>query len=318
MPGSRLCLGEREEIRAGLERGDSFREIARAIGRSVSTVTREVSRNRSYRGYVAHLAERRARWRARRPRRSVLDPGTRLHTLVKERLELRLSPMVIARQLHTEGYRVSHETIYQAIHRDTFGDPRRVLCRPRRYRRRHTRTGRDPHPLGHIKLVQQRNGDPSTEAGHWEGDLIVGKQNRTVAVVLTERASRYVLFGALLQGRNSDHVTEVVATLLEQIPPTLRKTLCWDQGRELTRWPKLEDQLGIDVFFCEPRSPWQKPLVENVCGLARRWLPHNQPITHHQTTLDNHAQLLNTMPRRSLNWNTATNTLNTMNVATTT
>lgn len=318
MPGSRLCLGEREEIRVGLERGDSFRQIARVIGRSVSTVTREVARNRSYRGYVAHLAERRARRRALRPRGSILDPDTHLHALVKEGLELRLSPMVIARQLHSQGYQVSHETIYQAIYRDTFGNPRQVLCRPRRHRQKRTRTRRDPNPLGPIRLVQQRNVDPLTEPGHWEGDLIVGEHNHTAAVVLTERTSRYVLFGALPHGRNSDHVTEVIATLLQPIPPPLRKTLCWDQGRELTRWPKLENQLGIDVFFCEPRSPWQKPLVENVCGLARRWLPHNQPIPQHQATLDTYAQLLNTMPRRILNWNTATNTLNTIPVATTT
>lgn len=226
--------------------------------------------------------------------------------------------MTIARQLSAAGRPISHESIYQAVYRGSFGDPREVLCRPRTKRRRRTRTGRDPRPLGQIRLVSERRAVLPDEMGHWEGDLIVGKQNRTVAAVLTERHSRYLMIGALPEGRHADHVAAVITQLLQPLPPQLRKTLCWDQGRELTRWKRIEDHLGIIIYFCQPASPWQKPLIENTCGLARRWLARNQPIPHNQHLLDHYAHLLNTTPRRSLNWNTAHDTFNTLRAATTT
>ena len=144
--------------------------------------------------------------------------------------------------------------------------------RPYRKRRRRTRTGVDPRPLGQIRLVSLRHVDLTREWGHWEGDLIVGAANRLAAVVLTERVSRYLLLGAL-QTRTTVGVVGVVAALLDQVPTPIRHSLCWDQGRELTAWPHLEEHFGINVYFCSPRSPWRKPLVENTCGLLRRWLP---------------------------------------------
>lgn len=310
MPGSRLCLAAREEIRAGLERGDSIREIARLLDRSASTISREIRRNRSRRGYVAHIAHRRARERARRPKplKLLVDPV--LRERVQAKLGDRLSPRVISLQLRAEGLSVSPETIYRACYhpaRPLGDDPHRLLCRPRRgrQRRRRTKTGRDPQPLGQIRSVHDRPAHLPHDAGHWEGDLLVGQQNRSAIAVLTERHSRLVQLIALPAGRRTDHVTNRIAHTLNNVPAPLRLSLTWDQGRELTAWPQLEQQTGIPIYFCDPRSPWQKPLVENVCGLLRRWLPRTQPMPTNQELLDHYAHLLNTMPRRSLGDTTA-------------
>jgi IS30 family transposase len=162
-----------------------------------------------------------------------------------------------------------------------------------------------------------RSGDPKVEPGHWEGDLLVGKRNFTVAVVLSERRSRLTLLGACPQGRNSTHVAAVISRLLSSVPPQLRRSLTWDQGSELARWADIEANLDIPVFFAQPRSPWQRPLAENTCGHLRRWLPRNHPIPNNQTTLDRIARTLNSMPRRTLGGTTATNAYDRLTVATT-
>ncbi|MEK7425326.1 MAG: IS30 family transposase [Actinomycetota bacterium] len=315
MPGSRLSLDEREEIAVGVAAGQLLGVIARRIGRCVSTVSRELVRNSNRDGeYRALGADRKARDRARRPKRRVLDDA-RLCRRVTRLLGEKHSPMTVSRLI---GGGVSHETIYQEIYRRRFGDPRVVLCRPRRSRRRRTRTGRYPETLGEYRSITTRDPDVSSQPGHWEGDLLVGHDNRTAAVVITERHSRICLLGALPQGRNADHVAQVVTRLLETVPASMRRTLTWDQGRELTRWPRIETALGIPIYFCQPRSPWQKPLVENQNGLLRRWLAHNQPIPRSQATLNHIAHRLNKTPRRILGWQTATDTYHQLVAATTT
>lgn len=306
MPGLRLSLDERESISLGLARGDSLREIARSIGRDQSTVSREVARNANRRGeYRALGAQRKADERARRPKSRRLDDLT-ICRRAKKLLGKKYSPMTVSRMLAAEGKGVSHEVIYQEIYRARFGDPRSMLCRPRRSRRRRTRTGRYPDNLGDFKTVHDRAGDVTTEPGHWEGDLLVGADNKTAVVVITERSSRTTLLGALPEGRNADHVADVVIGMIEQIPSQLRRSLTWDQGRELTRWPRIEHTTGVPIYFCDPRSPWQKPLVENQNGLLRRWLPRNQPMPRTRAALDRVAHRLNSIPRRILDWDTAT------------
>lgn len=313
MPGCRLSFGEREEIAVGVAAGEPLGVIARRIGRCSSTVSRELARNSNRRGeYRASGADRKARERARRPKRRRLDdPGLRrrVHQMLREKH----SPMTVSRLL--EGA-PSHETIYREVYRRRFGDPRVVLCRPRRSRRRRTRTGRYPDTLGAYKGIGER-ADIGGEPGHWEGDLLVGSDNRTAAVVITERASRICLLGALPQGRNADHVAVVVTRLLGGVPASMRRSLTWDQGRELTRWPRIEAALGIPVYFCEPRSPWQKPLVENQNGLLRRWLARNLPMPRSQATLSRIARRLNNTPRRILEWATATHAYDQLLAATT-
>lgn len=308
MPGRRLSLEEREEIAIGRARGESCQLIASRLGRCRSVIWRELIRNSNRRGeYRALGAHRKATMRAKRPKPHRLDtePGLlrRIRTLL---LEEKYAPMVVSRLLANEGTMISHETIYQAVYQGRFGDPRSVLCRPRFKRQRRTRTGRYPDNLGPYRRLVTRVADVHTEPGHWEGDLLVGHDNRTAVVVMTERQSRRVLLGALPGGRNADHVGEVVTTLLSDIPPHLRQTLCWDQGRELTRWQRIETALGTPIYFCEPHSPWQKPLVEHTNGLLRRWLPRNQPMPTNQHTISTIADKLNAMPRRILNWHTPT------------
>lgn len=303
MPGPRLSLCEREEIRSGLDRELSLSGIARRLGRSVSTISREITRNRSSRGYVAHVAHRRAGERARRPKPLKLMTDTVLCQRVKDLLDAKWSPRSVAQQLLREGLCVSHETIYRAAYHpsDPLGPDRyRQLTRPRRgrVRRARTRSRRAPQPLGDYESVHDRVLDGP---GHWEGDLLVGAHNRSVAAVLTERTTRVVRLVALPQGRRTEHVCDQITQALTDVPNTLIKSITWDQGRELTAWRTLRDDLGAPIYFCDPASPWQKPLVENTCGLLRRWLPRNQPIPTDQATLDRYAHLLNTMPRRILN-----------------
>lgn len=320
MPGSRLCLVEREEIRVGLERGESFRRIAGRLGRAVSTVSREVGRNGSAGSYVAVVAQRRAEERCRRPRTTRLGSDPELAALVAERLEAGWSPAPIARWLTQMGRPISHETIYRECYRPVSAlghEPWRRLVRPRPgpRRRRRTRHGTDRQPLGSFRLISQR---PNIEEGigHWEGDLIVGAQNRSAAVVLTERHSRYTLLGAL-RSQTASHVADVVTQLLVPVPPPLRHSLTWDQGRELARWQQIEHQLSMPVFFCHPRSPWEKPLVENTCGLLRRWLARRSNLYRPQHDLNRIAHHLNTMPRRSLQWHNAQTRYHQLAVATT-
>lgn len=322
MPGPRLCLAEREEIRVGLAADKPFALIGRELGRSTSTVSREVARNGSRRGYVAHVAQRRADLRAQRPRQLRLEADAVLRRRVRAGLKLRFSPQTIVRQLAADGLTISAETIYRACYHPRVplgSDAYRLLCRPRRgrIRRRRTTTGHTPLSLGAFKPISQRPGDIATESGHWEGDLIVGARNLTATVVLTERCSRLTLLGALPEGRNADHVAAVVIGLLSQVPPQLRRTLTWDQGRELARWQRIETTLGTPVYFCEPRSPWQKPLVENTNGLLRRWLPSGTPMPRNQTAINRINRLINSIHRPSLGWNTAAAAYDQLSVATT-
>lgn len=317
MPGSRLSFEEREEIAVRHAQGWSTRRIGWLIGRCHTTVARELKRLDSSGRYRAHIAHRQALWLARRPKPRRVDLDPELRGRIARFLALRLSPMTISWRLRSAAGPISHEAIYRAIHAGRFGDPRRVLCRPRRFRVARTRTGRDNKPLGMVKLIDQRPAGFAREPGHWEGDLLVGKQNRTVAMVLTERVSRIVRVVALPGGRNADHVADQLIGVLASTPSHLVKSLTWDQGRELTRWPRIETETGIKVYFCHPGSPWEKGLVENVCGMTRRWMPRTEPIPHNQTILDQYTQLLNTMPRRSLNWQTAEQVFDTLTVATT-
>lgn len=305
----RLSRDEREEIRSGLDRGWSYRRIGAWIGRHSSTVHREVAANGGRGRYRASRADRRARECARRPqpRKLVSDPVLRAAVITG--LET-MSPAPLSRVLATQGFSVCPETIYRELfrHDSVLGDTYRHLARSRPYRkrRRHGHTRRDTKPLGAITLVTQRHVDLPATPGHWEGDLLVGARNTSAVIVLTERTSRIVILGAL-QSQTTDEVVPATIELLNQIPHHMRQSLCWDQGRELTNWRDIENQLDIDVFFCHPRSPWEKPLVENTYGHLRRWLPRKTNLYRPQTELDTIANRLNTMPRKSLNWDTATN-----------
>jgi transposase, IS30 family len=312
---SRLSLSEREEIRVGLVEGRSYREIAAFLGRAPSTVCREVGRNRGREGYSAVTAEERAGRLARRPRPFKLVADTVLAEAVTELIcGRRYSPKTASKLLEQQGMRVSHETIYRACYQRDRGlgpDVWKYLVR-RRQRRRHAgpRWGiASGNPLGNPVSVHQRP-QPAlarTEPGHLEGDLIVGSRNQSAVITIIDRVSRYTWLKALPNGYKTDMVTKALSELLTQIPPPLRRTLTWDQGREMRYWPKIVAETGTPIYVCDRHSPWQRPTVENNNGVLRRWLPKATDLTTYtQTHLDEITHLINNMPRQIHNWQTAT------------
>ena len=316
MAGCRFDFTERRVIESGRRTGLSYRVLGDLLGRDASAVWREVSRNRNrFGGYTAKTAQRRADRRARRPKPALLD-DRRLCRRVRHLLtKNKYSPAAAAAVLAAQGIRICHETIYRAIYTRRFGDPRKVLCRPRRFRRRRTRTGIYNDPLGDISLIDDR---PQRDGpGHWEGDLLVGRRNLTAVVVLTELVTRYTLVVAL-ENRTAEHTAaQLISVIQHRIPRHLRKTLTFDQGREFARWGHIAARTGFGIYFCHPHSPWEKPLVENTNALLRRWLPRGTVFPQNQKTLDRIAQLLNRMPRRSHGWDTATNQYRQSRVVTT-
>ncbi len=317
MPGSRLCRVEREHIAVGIAAGKSLRQISIELGRAASTVSREVARNQNSKGrYLAHGADLKARLRARRPKPFLLDNPRLAERVAELIIQYRYSPWAASRVLSAQGHQISHETIYQAIYRGCFGKPKTVLNRPRTQRKRRTRTGRYPNNLGPYRPIKQR--PPIEGPGHWEGDLIVGAGNYTAAVVLSSPTTKQTLLTAL-DNRTADHTAQqLITTITQHIPTHHRLTLTIDQGREFTRWQHIAAATGFDIYFCEPRSPWQKPHVENTNALLRRWIPKHQPVPQQQTQLDQITHLINNMPRKSLQGHTPTQVLTTLTDATTT
>lgn len=296
---ARLCREEREEIACRVSEGWPVSRIARVLGRAPSTVGREITRYANADGrYRAGTAQKRADRAARRPKqRRLADNG--LAQFIEAHLQQRLSPQAVALLCHRRGTPISHETIYREIYRPDSHLSRHAsewLCRPRPGRKRKRRTSRTYHEvLGAFRTIWER--PDRTRPGHWEGDLIVGQQNQTAAVVVCETSTGYTLIGALPHGQGTSHVTDTVSALFATVREDLCHTLTWDRGRELTRWDRIEHATGLDVFFCDPRSPWQKGLVEGTCGLLRRWIPRHQPIPTNQTDLEAATWWINHMPR---------------------
>lgn len=314
MPGSRLLLWEREEIRAGIVAGESLSGIARRLGRCPSTVCREVKANGGSGVYRAVAGQERAERLGCRPKvpKLVADPDLAqgVTDLIRER---RYSPQVCSQILAAEGKRISHETIYQACYRPGRGLGSELWKCLARRRQRRKRSGHrwgfaSGNPLGEPTSVHQRHPIVThrTQCGHLEGDLLIGAHNRSAIIVLTERVSRHLWLGALPNGYGTEPVAEALVALLDNIPPPMRRTLTWDQGREMKYWADIQAACGTPIYFCDPHAPWQKPTVENQNGILRRWLPKGTPLnTHTRTDLDNIAQLANHMPRRIHQWQTA-------------
>jgi transposase, IS30 family len=310
MPGEVLSAEEREEIRVGLDRADSFADVARLLGRPTSTVSREVNRNGGRSRYCAVQAHRRSTRKRARPRPTMFEVDPALSGRVADQLLQKDSPMTIAL---AEG--ISHETIYQGVYangrRGLAAGLGRHLHRRRRRRKVRPRGGvaiRKASPLGLFKPIALR---PTTaqereEVGHLEGDLIIGKAGASAVVTMIDRATSFVLLGSLQNGHGSPEVVNRVETLLSRLPEELCITLTWDQGREMARWAEIEESSGVDVYFADPHSPWQRPVNENFNGLVRRWLPKGTDLSiYSQDDLDAIARQINSMPRRSLGWDSA-------------
>jgi transposase, IS30 family len=309
----RLSLCEREEIRAGIAGGESFRAIARRLGRAPSTISREVGGVAGRGGYRASVADDRACGNALRPKRSKLASSPRLRRAVVAMLERRFSPRQVSARLRLEHpddeeMRISPETIYQSLYVQSRGRLRKDLTRYLRSGRAKRVPRRGPSGNGRIKdmvSISERPAEASDRAvpGHWEGDLLVGKANRSYIGTLVERHTRYVLLGYLGNDASSDTVTAKIAEQIVRLPEQLRRSLTWDQGSEMTRHRDFTVATGVDVYFCDPHSPWQRGSNENTNGLLRQYFPKGTDLSvHDQAELDRVAAELNGRPRQTLGW----------------
>ena len=309
-----LSLVEREEISRGLSQGSSLRQIAQGLDRAPSTVSREVRRHGGKAQYRATRADRRAWDAARRPKRCRLAQCARLRVVVSRKLCRQWSPQQIAAWLverypRDQSMRVSHETIYRTLFIQARGALKQQLLM-------HLRTGRSMRrPLPsllrkrqHARIpdaisIRERPAEAEDRAvpGHWEGDLLVGKAQTQIAT-LVERHSRYV---ALVRVPRKDTAT-VIGALKRQIlklPAHLRKSLTWDRGLELAAHREFTIATDVKVYFCDPRSPWQRGSNENTNGLLRQYLPKTADLSQYtQAQLNRIADRLNERPRQTLGW----------------
>ena len=311
-----LTLSEREEISRGIVADRSIRSMARLLGRSPSTVSREIRRHGGYDRSRAALADTKAWDGARRPKRCKLATNPRLRRAVSRKLWLNWSPEQIAgwfKRTHPGdgSYQVSHETIYRSLYVQTRGVLKKELLQHLRSKRTNLRSkhiSQKGEGQGQIKdmiSISERPVSVEDRAvpGHWEGDLITGSKNSHIAT-LVERQTRYVM---LVKVTNKDTQT-VVSALIKQakkLPTELYKSLTWDRGKELAAHKQFTLATDIDVYFCDPQSPWQRGSNENTNGLLRQYFPKGTDLSvYAQAELNKVARQLNERPRKTLEFET--------------
>ncbi len=342
-----LSLIEREEIAVLLAAGCSVRAISRQLGRAPSTVSREIHRN-SRRALIGHYwtnrsspargrvpqhlpdyravpAQQRAERMARRPKVAKLAAHERLRRYVQDKLVGRQcwSPEQIAARVRVdfpddERMRISHEAIYQSLYVQGRGALRKELTvclrtgravrKPRR-RAGARRTRTIPAEL----MISQRPAEIADRAvpGHWEGDLILGTAARSAIGTLVERSTRYVMLLHLPGDHAAETVREAIAATIVDLPEHLRRSLTWDQGSELAQHAQLRIDTDLDIYFCDPHSPWQRGSNENTNGLLRQYFPKGTDLAvHDRDALDRVAAALNGRPRKTLSWRTPAEALN--------
>lgn len=336
---TRLSFLEREQIALGVAAQEPIRSIAERLDRSASTISREIKRNSSdgrnkyrpqfrfgapWRGgplrrphYFASAAQERAQRNARRRHPRKLAANQRLHDHVQTWLKDFLSPEQIAQRLVAEfpddlEMRVSHETIYQSIYVQGKGNLRRELhlClrtgRALRHPRRRPgeRRGRIPGMVN----ISKRPAEVLDRAlpGHWEGDLILGSTESGSAIgTVVERSTRYALLLHLPENHTAEAVQNAIVAKMSQLPALLRQTLTWDQGKEMSNHAQIAEALDLEIYFCDPHSPWQRGTNENTNGLLRQWFPKGTDLSvFPEDYLDYVAAKLNNRPRKTLGWKT--------------
>jgi len=311
-----LTLVEREEISRGVAAGESLRTIASRLGRAASTISREVAGNGGRLRYRAHRADRAAWGRARRPQVCKLATNPALRGEVEDKLAVRWSPQQISGWLkHTysgiEEMQVSHETIYLTLFIQARGGLKRELTQHLRTRRTNRRPKGTQPPSGKGQIVDpvmisERPAEVEDRAvpGHWEGDLLMGRRQTAIGT-LVERWSRYVMLFALRDGHSAEAVRTALAATVHQLPEHLWESLTWDQGKEMAQHAQFTIDTGIQVYFCDPKSPWQRGSNENTNGLLRQYFPKGTDMAAlTQADLDFAAHQLNGRPRQTLNWMT--------------
>jgi len=335
--GRYLSFVEREEIACGRAAGDGVRAIARRIGRDPGTVSRELRRNRAVHGsgapYRASLAQSKAEERARRPKTSKLAVNTRLQTAVQDMLERRMSPEQITGRLPIEHpddptMRICHEAIYQALYIHSRGALRRELVTclrtGRTLRKPRRRVDARRQRIKDMPMISDRppNIEDRALPGDYEGDLITGTENKSAIGTIVDRTTRYTLLLHLPHGHGAAALHTAIVTAMADLPKQLRRTLTWDQGIEMAHHTQISIDTDLDIYFCDPHSPWQRGTNENTNGLLRQYFPKGTDLSIH-TAQDLTAvqDELNDRPRKTLGFYTPrealTRILNTGSVATT-
>jgi IS30 family transposase len=317
-----LTLPEREEISRGLVAGSSFRVIAQSLDRAPSTISREVNRNGGIRRYRASDADQ-ATWdRARRPKTCKLVANRALARIVARKLQLEWSPEQIAGWLknsypNDESYNVSHEIIYQSLFIQARGALKKELLqhlrrtRAMRRSRHHTQKTGTHGQISNAISIRERPASVEERAvpGHWEGDLVFGSNNSQIAT-LVERHTRYVML-VKVAGKDTETVINALIRHAHKLPEELYQSLTWDRGKELADHKRFTLATDIKVYFCDPRSPWQRGSNENTNGLLRQYFPKGMDISMvSQAKLNGVARRLNERPRKTLDYETPADRFN--------
>jgi IS30 family transposase len=312
-PGS-LTIRERERILLGIGRGESLSAIARALGRSPSTIAREVKADGGRERYSAWHAHQRAREQARRPKPCKLRRGSLLQE-VSRRLEQLWSPQEIARRLPLDypddpEMRVSHETIYQSLFVQGRGELRRELARCLRSGRTVRRSRGQVEGRGRLPgmvMISERPAEVDDRAvpGHWEGDIILGEGGRSAVGTLVERTSRLLLLLHLRGDRSADAVDAAMRKAVTTLPKELCRSITWDQGAEMANHTSFTVATDIPIYFCDPHAPWQRGSNENTNGLLRQYLPKGTDLSMFSAADLRRIQYrLNGRPRKTLGYMT--------------
>lgn len=318
-PSRYLREGDRIYIADRLREKATVRAIAVELGRSPSTVSREIRRNRHPGNgqYRPHAAQARADARRPRPKPGKIGQNTLLRDFIQNALDLKWSPEQICESLRRTfpdrpEMHVVHETIYQALYVQGRGELRRELAqalrsgRARRIPRRQAQQ-RQPRFSTPMVMISERPAEADDRAvpGHWEGDLIIGKDNGSAIGTLVERATRYVMLLHLPNGRSAEHVRDALVATVKTLPAHLVRSLTWDQGSEMAAHGSFTVATDIPVYFCDPASPWQRGSNENTNGLLRQYFPKGTDLSPHtRDQLDSVAAELNGRPRKTLGWET--------------
>jgi len=311
-----LTLSEREEISRGIVARRSIRFMASLLGRSPSTVSREVCRNGGYDRYRAAVADEQAWIRTRRPKRCKLANSPWLRQAVSRKLGLNWSPEQIAgwlKRTHPEdgSYQVSHETIYRSLFVQARGVLKKELLQHLRSKRtirrskQATQKGSDHGQIKDMISIRERPASVEDRAvpGHWEGDLLSGSKNSHIAT-LVERHTRYVML-AKVANKETNTVVSALIKQAKKLPGELYKSLTWDRGKELADHRRFSLATDIDVYFCDPQSPWQRGSNENTNGLLRQYFPKGTDLSvYSQADLNKVARQLNERPRKTLEFET--------------
>lgn len=313
LKGRCLSFAEREEIALGHARGESVCGIAERLGRSASTISRELRRNADdgggYRATTAHAA---AYERASRPKPAKLAINPVLRARVEDDLGRKYSPEQIAGRLREEypddpERQVCAETIYQALYMQSRGALRRELTRclrtGRAMRRPSRKAGQRKNRIPNMINIAERPAEAGDRAvpGHWEGDLIIGRRNASAIGTLVERSTNYTMLMHLPDGYQPEQVRDALAAKIQTLPETLRGSLTWDQGPEMRDWQHVAIATDIEIYFCDPHAPWQRGVNENTNGLLRQYFPKGTDLSAHtEADLDAVAAELNDRPRKRL------------------